>query len=226
VRRRWALVGGASVFALAVGGVLWWRAERAAPPVSSESIVLLGDSITAAGDWTSLLPNAPVVNAGYAGYTTEQLVPVAARVARRHPTAVFILAGTNDIRDGRTAGWSRSHLERIVEAFRTVSPDTTVVVQTVLPRSDAPDAVRAINAEIDRLAQAQRIEVLDLYTDFDDGSGGLRPAERTDVVHLSAAGYERWAAILSAAIESRDWAPSPRGARPSGGRDRLVGPRG
>jgi lysophospholipase L1-like esterase len=164
------------------------------------SVVLLGDSITAGGDWARLLPEAPIANYGRPGFTTEQLVPVAGEVASRTPRAVFVLSGTNDIRDGRPAEWTANHLRELLDRLAS-SPDTTVVVQTVLPRGDHPDEVEAINQTIIETATEAGVAVVDLHPDFDDGNGALRTEETTDGIHLSAAGYERWAGILEPLVE-------------------------
>ncbi len=166
-------------------------------------VVLLGDSITEEGDWPSLLPGRPVANQGYSGFTTRQLVPVAADVAAAEPVAVFVLTGTNDIRDDQPPTWSATHLDRLLRTLREGDPDTVLVVQSVLPRADAPTAVAALNDALRDVAEAHGATWLDLHAHFDDGTGGLRPAETTDGVHLSAAGYERWAAIISAELERR-----------------------
>lgn len=158
--------------------------------------MLLGDSITERGDWDDLLPDRPVSNHGYSGYTSEQLVPVAEDVAADRPRLVLVLTGTNDIRDGHGPEWTIRRLEQIIERFQSDSPATRVVLQTVLPRADAPAEVLVLNGAIVELASARGLAVLDLHPLFDDGRGGLRSAETTDGLHLSAAGYERWAAVL------------------------------
>jgi lysophospholipase L1-like esterase len=187
-----------------VGAAIWFdrrdRGEAGRAAVAVDSIVLLGDSITEQGEWHELLPDRPVVNAGHSGFTTAQLVDVAVDVAAAEPEIVYVLAGTNDIRDSLPATTTAEHYRRLLDAL-AASPATTVVVQTVLPRADAPAAVDEINRELTEIAAERRLRVLDLHTPFDDGSGGLRPAETTDGVHLAAAGYERWAALLAADLD-------------------------
>lgn len=202
------LVGGVGVSVVTVLlAARWWSADRIddrTATIDDDSIVLLGDSITEGGDWPSLLPDVPLVNHGHSGFTTEQLVAIAGEIAAREPRAVFVLAGTNDIRDAHPPAWSRVHLTELLDAFAEQSPTTTVVVQTVLPRADAPDQVRALNAMIEELAAERGLPVLDLHSEFDDGAGGLRTDETTDRVHLAPEGYRRWAAVLRSAIASLD----------------------
>ena len=76
------------------------------------------------------------------------------------------------------------------------SPDTQIVVQTLLPSARMPSELVATNEAIRRLATARGLEVLDLYPEFDDGFGRLRVDETYDGVHLTGAGYDRWVALL------------------------------
>jgi len=201
-------VGATVVVATAVGLALFAATrDGTGQPAGSadigvDSVVMLGDSITAGGDWNALLPGVEVANAGYPGFTTRQLVPVAADVAAARPSLVFVLAGTNDIRDDHPASWTSDQMARLLDNL-TSAADTEVVVQTVLPRADRPAAVVAINEAIRALADERGLDVLDLYPAFDDGAGGLRPAETTDGIHLSADGYARWAELLRTELESR-----------------------
>lgn len=172
--------------------------------IDSASIVMLGDSITEQADWKSFFPDLPVVNRGHSGSTTEQLVPIAHSVGTARPRAVLVLTGTNDIRDGRAPEWTASHLGRLVDTLERRSPDTTVIIQTVLPRADHPAEVIATNATIRAVAASRGLETLDLYEPFDDGAGGLRPDETTDGIHLSASGYRRWVSLLAPLIASLD----------------------
>ena len=178
----------------------WSRGEVERRAIDSSTIVLLGDSITEGGDWSTLLPDHPIANQGYAGFTTPELRPVAEDVARRSPAAVLILAGTNDIRDGHPPSWTVTELGAILDLFEDRAPGTTVVIQTVLPRSDAPAAVEALNEALAELAAARDVALLDLHPSFDDGTGALRPSDTTDGLHLTERGYRRWAGQLSDAL--------------------------
>ena len=203
-RRLLLVMAGAAVAGCAIW-VLIRRYDNPQTPeesITDATIVMLGDSITAQGRWSELLPDRPIVNSGRDGFTTQQLLPVARAVARRQPQAVIILTGTNDIRDGHEAAWTVEHLAAIVDVFRSFAPDTQVVLQTILPRADAPDAVREANAAITRLAAERDLPLIDLHRDFDDGRGGLRANETEDGIHLTSAGYTRWAAVLRSELSS------------------------
>jgi hypothetical protein len=170
--------------------------------IGADTIVMLGDSITEQADWAALLPTWPIANRGYAGHTTAQLLEEVDDVASHRPRSVVILTGTNDIRDELPASWTVDRLGELIVRLRGGAPDTVVVLQTVLPRADARGPVRAVNEAIRRLASERGVELLDLYGAFDDGTGALRAAETTDGIHLTAAGYERWAVALDEMLRS------------------------
>ena len=190
-----------AVIAAVLGLILWAvRSNADRNRIGHDSIVMLGDSITAEGEWGRLLPDQPLVNEGHPGFTTAQLVAVAERVAAADPAAVIILTGTNDIRDDHPPTWTREHLELLVDRLENGS-EATIVVQTVLPRADRSDAVRHVNAEVRDLAEQRDLRLLDLYETFDDGTGALRPHETYDGLHLTVDGYERWANELEPVLE-------------------------
>ncbi len=204
-----ALVALAMLAAVMTVTLVWWqgRGELPREAIDADSIVMMGDSITFGGDWDGLLPDVPVANRGYPGFTTEQLLPVAEEVAAGAPRAVFLMTGTNDIRDGRPPAWTVAHLEDILDLFAERSPGTEVIVQSILPRAEKADEIVATNDAIIASVTGRGVEYVDLHTGFDDGSGGLRPAETTDGWHLSDAGYRRWSeqlAVLVAALDAPD----------------------
>lgn len=199
---RLVLVGAVVV---SIAGLIAWAVRSNADDrrIGDDSIVLLGDSITAEGQWDRLLPDRPLVNEGHPGFTTAQLVPVAERVAAADPAVVIILTGTNDIRDGHPPTWTRERLEVLVDRLEDGS-QATIVVQTVLPRADRSAAVRQVNVEVRELAEQRGLGLLDLYETFDDGTGALRDHETYDGLHLTEDGYRRWANELEAVLADVD----------------------
>lgn len=199
---RLVLVGAVVV---SIAGLIAWAVRSNADDrrIGDDSIVLLGDSITAEGQWDRLLPDRPLVNEGHPGFTTAQLVPLAERVAAADPAVVIILTGTNDIRDGHPPTWTRERLEVLVDRLEDGS-QATIVVQTVLPRADRSAAVRQVNVEVRELAEQRGLGLLDLYETFDDGTGALRDHETYDGLHLTEDGYRRWANELEAVLADVD----------------------
>lgn len=188
----------ASIAGLAVVSML--RTSGDSSRIAEDSIVMLGDSITAEADWHRLLPDQRLVNEGHPGFTTAQLVTVAERIAAADPAAVVVLTGTNDIRDGHPPAWTRARLEQLIDRLQHGS-EATIVVQTILPRADAPAAVQQVNAEIRELTARRGLQLLDLYETFDDGTGALPSHETYDGLHLTVEGYKRWANELQPVLQ-------------------------
>lgn len=172
--------------------------------IDGSSVVMLGDSITEQGRWLDLLPEFPVTNQGYSGFTTQELVGTADDVAGLCPRVVFVLAGTNDIRDGRSPKWTRTHLTEILDRFESCSAATQVVMHTIPPRADAVARVAATNVAITELAASRGVPLIDLHRQLDDGAGGLRPNETTDQIHLSEPGYRLWAEEIRRVLQVID----------------------
>lgn len=187
-----------------IAAVLNARADRDDSADAAERIVMLGDSLTEAGNWNERFPDRDVVNGGFSGYTTDQLVPLARDAVRAQPGAVFVLTGTNDVYQGRAPSWTTDRLGELVTAIETESPGTRIVIQTVLPSVELGPAVAATNEAIRRFAADRRLDVLDLYPEFDDGFGALHDDETYDGVHLTSLGYERWATLLRSEFERLD----------------------
>jgi hypothetical protein len=71
-------------------------------PTRHADIVMLGDSLTAEADWRELLPGRDVVNRGVAGQTTDEVAARADEVLRLSPRVILLMAGTNDLMEGKT----------------------------------------------------------------------------------------------------------------------------
>ena len=149
---------------------------------NGRSVVMLGDSLTAGGRWSTLLRSTAVLNEGHPGLTACELVVPARRVAARSPRAVILMAGTNDIRDGNPPDRVVIGLTQILEHLVSASPLTEVVIQSVLPRHPRGDKVAAMNQAIERLARDRSVTYLDLYPYFDCGDGRA-PRHRDDRRH-------------------------------------------
>lgn len=194
---RGRIAAGAAAIGVAVIALLLFRLNLGdRNQITSESIVMLGDSITEEGRWSDLFPDTNIVNEGHSGFTTAQLVPIARQVAEGRPQLVLILTGTNDIRDDHPPSWTIGHLNELLDIFATESPDTEVVVQTVLPRADRASDVVALNEAIVAMVNDREGSLLDTYRSLDDGAGGLRTEDTYDGIHLSDAGYARWVRVL------------------------------
>jgi lysophospholipase L1-like esterase len=140
------------------------------------------------------------------------------------PKVIVIQAGTNNV--GRQPGGDAkvesitAGIQAIVESCRDKAPDAGIVLTAIFPRSD-PDVVaeiEAINANLETLARRENIPFLNINDELASDDGLLRESMGSDGLHLSAAGYDVWAAALEPVLtdllgprSDTDSAPPPTG---------------
>jgi len=207
----------ANVFGLAAGAWLWTgrhdgddaeyerrlRQERrevlATRPVERADVVLLGDSLTERGQWAEWMSAERVVNRGVAGERTDQVAERVPDIASLNPRVLFVLAGTNDLAQGRSIDQIAASYQSLLTALRDHLPTARIVVTSVPPIRNEPRRrpwgadVVALNLRLSALAEENHLEVLDLHaTLVEEQSGELCKACTLDGVHLTGEGYRRW----------------------------------
>lgn len=178
--------------------------EFARTPLGCGDIVMLGDSLTERHDWNgSLKAHAIVRNRGIAGDTTDGVLVRLDEIIAAQPRAVFIMIGTNDLWSANSARRAVGNIEKIIATVKGGSPRTRIFVQTVLPIRSEPERnikVLDINAKLREVASSQGAVLIDTYSMAVDGNGLLKAEFTDDGVHLTAAGYAAWVALLNAAL--------------------------
>ncbi len=172
-------------------------------PPKDGAIVMLGNSITAGGEWSELLGNPNILNRGIPGDHCDGMRERLCEVLRHHPSKIFLMAGVNDLAFISTAqAWPK--YERLVNEILTKSPSTKLYLQSVLPVnnivSPTPvdnDEVQALNAKIKEFAQARNLIFIDLYNVLQDLDGNLDAAYTQDGVHINGAAYLKWASVIN-----------------------------
>jgi lysophospholipase L1-like esterase len=171
-------------------------------PLPAGKIVLLGDSLTAEGEWPEILGRDDVVNRGIAGDTTGRILPRMGRIISGKPRTVVIMAGVNDL-------WNRVAIPAIVENHRQIiaavrqgSPDTAIYLQSVLPVNPnlknfpfGNSDVVELNRQLKSLSAELGVVYLDVHSAM-IANRELDPRLTLDGLHLNGAGYARWAAHL------------------------------
>lgn len=159
-------------------------------------VVFLGDSITEGGAWNEWFPQAPVINRGIGGDTTDGVLK-RLDTAIHHPSQVFLLIGTNDLALRRPVDEIRANQRAIVEGIVTRAPETDLTIQSVMPRKPKFHArIERLNNTYRALAQEFGATYLDLWPALSDGAGALNPTFTLDGLHLNGAGYRAWTGLL------------------------------
>lgn len=173
-------------------------------PVVKEKIIFLGNSIPEAGNWKKLLGDSTVINRGIGGDITFSMLLRLDDVVKRQPSKVFLLIGINDISKGIPDEVILENIFSIVS--KLLSTNAQVFVQSIFPvnpsvkdfpsRFDKQEHVRIVNVQLQKYADRLKYTFVDLYPKFIDKENRLDVKYTNDGLHLNAAGYSKWVAIL------------------------------
>lgn len=175
-------------------------------PNSSKDIIFLGNSITAGVDWMELLGNTNARNRGISGDISFGVLERLNEVTEGKPAKVFILIGINDISRNIPDSFIVSNYKKIVERIKKESPSTKIYFQTLLPVNNEftqfknhynkDEHILHVNEELKKLAQKEKITLVDLYPHFLNAEKKLDKKYTVDGLHLNADGYKVWKEIL------------------------------
>lgn len=175
-------------------------------PDSRKDIIFLGNSITDGVDWVELVQNPRAKNRGISGDITYGVLERLDEVIEGKPAKVFILIGINDISRNIPDALILKNYQRMVSRIKKGSPKTKIYLQTLLPVNSSfgkfPNHYNkevhllAVNQGLRELAAREQVALIDLYPAFLDSDKRLVAAYTHDGLHLTAAGYRKWAEVL------------------------------
>lgn len=175
--------------------------------VRSDSIVLLGDSLTDRGEWQELLNRDDVGNRGIAGDTTLDVLARLEPLLKPAPSMVLLMVGINDLEAGRSTSQVLDGIEEIVQRIRSASASTRILVQSILPVHEGlhdgvatNERIAEINTALPAVAARHAAEHMDVASALTNVGGQLDEAFTIDGVHLTGAGYRKWAALLASRL--------------------------
>jgi lysophospholipase L1-like esterase len=178
------------------------------PPLSTNTVFFIGDSITNGAGYLNPVSTIPYVcantssfskwyNLGYGGFTLTQLngiysTNIAPLISRHTGTCTAVVfAGTNDIVGNATGAATIAQLTTLCNAIKATKPGIRVVVVTCLPRT-------AITAGRETERQAYNSSMISGFSAYADAlvqvhtdANLANPANTTyyaDGSHLTAAG--------------------------------------
>ncbi|MEP0846950.1 MAG: GDSL family lipase [Phycisphaerae bacterium] len=203
----------------------WWQQRHARIVEQARrepcELVFLGDSITQGWEdagkqvWAERYGSRHALNAGISGDRTQHVLwrlenglleaLADAGDARAAPKLVVVMIGTNNSNgEDHTAREIADGVTAIVGLLRERLPQTRVLLLSIFPRNEKPDAQRIKNAEASRLAAAcadgKTVRALDIGEKFLAPDGTLPRDIMPDLLHLSPRGYEIWAEALEPAL--------------------------
>ena len=168
-------------------------------------VLMLGDSLTAQGEWNAMLGEPLVANRGIDGDTSAGLLARVGDDADFRGDTVVIWIGTNDVLQGEQAKGvamrimeaARRKADVLKKSFTTESTeDTEIFVLGIPPMAtwvergmERNATIREINALLAEGAKENGYRFIELESVLADEKGFLRGDMTSDGVHLSAKGY-------------------------------------
>ena len=164
-------------------------------------IVFFGDSLTYYGDFASVFPDKVVCNLGLRGDTIQGMIDRIEQVKILEPKQVFLMAGINDV-----AHVSADEFEvlynRLMNAISQALPETTIIVQNMLPVNEQEFCIScdnaqicACNSRIEKIVAGRFLVFLDVYSIYEE-NGQLPIPMTKDGIHLRPEAYDNWFDLL------------------------------
>ena len=169
-----------------------------------DSIVFLGDSITALNDWNSLLKYPCIINAGIPGNTTDNIKSRLDAAISIKPQKLFLMMGINDLLRGKDVSYVLTNYEITLNDIKMQLPGTKIYMQSVLPINNdiskigkiEPQKIIELNTKLKELAEKNKIQFIDLYPFFCGADNKMYKEYAYDGVHPSPAGYAVWKNLI------------------------------
>jgi lysophospholipase L1-like esterase len=122
-----------------------------------------------------------------------------------HPKLIMLMIGTNNI-GGNPPQEIADGITKIVQTYRTQTPDAHILLLGVFPRGETPtdplrDQVKQINAIISKLDDGAHVTYLDIGDKLLQADGTMSKEILPDSVHPSAKGYQIWADAVQPVID-------------------------
>ena len=182
--------------------------SHAAEPLT---IVALGDSTTAGtpeGNYSQTIsklhPEWHVINSGVNAERTDQILKrFESDVLVYHPQVLIVLAGVNDLYQGRSAEEAEKNLAKIYES--AARANIRVIACTILPYDRSTPDVKArmkeVNDWIRAYANQKGLGFCDTYSALEDPARAGHLIGSPDGLHPDAAAYEKMGHFISKMLE-------------------------
>ncbi len=122
------------------GGDISFRSHRfdafkALRTQTGNDIVFIGNSITNMHEWWEAFGNTHIMNRGVCATVTGEVIDNLGTLVNGHPGKVFLMLGTNDIGTSgiNNAAHVAGNTRIIVRYIKSVSPETEIYIQSILP---------------------------------------------------------------------------------------------
>lgn len=167
--------------------------------VNENSIVFVGNSITDMHNWPEAFGNDPrIVSRGVSGGFSHEVLDNVYSWVCGHPAKVFIMIGTNDLRNGSEPSAIAKNIQQTVDIIRTESPETEIYLQSVLPAADggnkSDSTIMLTNTLIEAICvKTEKCTFVNLFHLLSGvKTQGWPYSADADHLHISALSYRLW----------------------------------
>lgn len=164
-------------------------------PIQEGKIIMLGNSITAEGEWNELMQNDDIINRGVIGDGTGDILERLDPIIAAKPRKIFLLIGVNDLMFHPLSKIEEFY-EKIVSRIVSETPTTRLYLESVLPIHNdlrrngmKNEDIDALNQAIEQLAKKKGLIYIDLNSKLKNTEGALREELSLDGIHLNGEGY-------------------------------------
>lgn len=169
-------------------------------PISESDIIFLGDSLTDEGEWFELLKNPNIRNRGISGDTTNRILERLNTILNGNPNQIFLTIGINDfINESRSSDYILEKYKEILSIIRTQSPNTKVIVQSILPVNNqilrywySNQNIISFNSDLEELAEEFNYRYINVFSQLSDSQNQLDAKYTADGLHLNGEAYLVW----------------------------------
>ncbi|WP_321470109.1 GDSL-type esterase/lipase family protein [Halarcobacter sp.] len=163
-------------------------------------VVMLGDSLTARGDWKKLLENNFVINLGIDGDNTLGVLNKVNQAIELEPKIICLMIGINDLCLSVPLEKIFDNYKKIVD--KIVKKNIKIIVQAVLVTQmpAVNKKVHKLNNMIKEYCESNNIKMIDFNYAFSNEKGLLKEDLTTDGLHLGQKAYKVWGYKLKNSI--------------------------
>jgi lysophospholipase L1-like esterase len=176
-----------------------WDHKNAVP---QNPILFVGSSTIRLWQTADAFPDLPVINRGFGGSTIADVNHFADRIVFKYkPSVIVFYAGDNDIAGGRSVDTVFANFETFAKSVKERLPETRLIFLAVKPsiaRWKLWAKMQDVNAHVKDLARENKqITYIDTAPALLGANGEpQKDLLRGDGLHMSAAGYAKWNALL------------------------------
>lgn len=166
-------------------------------------VLFVGNSLTQRFDTNKWFGKPNFKNRGIGLNKTTDILDRLDEIVESDPLMILLMIGINDLPSNRL-DTILQHYQEILQTIKTSTPNTEVVVQSILPTVDnsmtqVDKQILELNPKIKQLATEFGYRYLDLHTLI------MQHPDRSslyvnDQVHLNEQGYQLWVDLLNDSI--------------------------